>query len=117
MTQPVDNPIQRARQSRGWTQADLALKLGLRQAVIDRIESGGSRASVSHLDRLASTLGVSFSRLAQEYRAWWDAKQQQVLAKQARRKAEKGQGSARPPEPPRQHRRPGDPTAGRSGSP
>jgi len=92
MARPLDNPIRRARERRGLSQADLALKLGLRQSVIDQIESGGSRANMSHLDRLATMLGVSFSRLAQEYGDWWAAKQQQVKADQARRKAARSQG-------------------------
>jgi transcriptional regulator with XRE-family HTH domain len=92
MAQFPDNPIRRARERRGLTQADLALKLGLRLAMIEQIESGGSRANISHLDRLATLLGVSFSRLAQEYGDWWTAKQQHQKAEQARRKAAKRQG-------------------------
>ncbi len=92
MAQPTQtNPIRRAREVRGLSQTDLALKLGLRQAMIEQIESGGSRAKMSHLDGLASLLGVSFFRLSQEYGNWWTA-QQQARAGQQRRKPGKGRG-------------------------
>lgn len=48
-----------ARDSRGYTQTDLAIQSGLRQSVISHFESGRRLPSFDNLRRLAVALNVS----------------------------------------------------------
>lgn len=50
--------IQVMRESRRWTQADLARAMGTTQSAISRLEGGWSTPSLSLIKRLAKTFGV-----------------------------------------------------------
>jgi transcriptional regulator with XRE-family HTH domain len=57
---PVSLRIQELRESKGWSQAELARKSGVPQPTISRLESGKSRAlNLKHLEKLARALGVN----------------------------------------------------------
>lgn len=45
----IGSILQRARKRRGWTQADLAIRAGIRQATISLIESGNTAAKLKTL--------------------------------------------------------------------
>ncbi|MBI3922371.1 MAG: helix-turn-helix transcriptional regulator [Armatimonadetes bacterium] len=44
----------------GWTQRDLAERLGMTQSVVARLESGARLPTVGNLHRIAAVLGVEF---------------------------------------------------------
>ena len=46
-----------ARMKRGFTQADLAKKMGTKQSAIARVESGSANPSINFLQKLATALG------------------------------------------------------------
>lgn len=50
------NEVLRARSEKGITQKDLAEKVGTKQSVISRLESGRANPSVAFLKRLAQAL-------------------------------------------------------------
>ncbi|MFE3052296.1 multiprotein-bridging factor 1 family protein [Nocardia sp. NPDC059239] len=58
--------VRSARQSLGWTQSELALKSGMKQNAISRLEAGGVVPSVVTLDRVATALQL---RLTIEFAA------------------------------------------------
>jgi transcriptional regulator with XRE-family HTH domain len=51
------------RHRRGWTQEELAQRVGVAPNTIARIESGNRRPSLGLLERLARTLNVDLARL------------------------------------------------------
>ena len=52
----VINAIIEARRNKGITQKELALRIGTKQSVISRLESGRANPSVAFLKRLAQAL-------------------------------------------------------------
>ncbi|PTW61996.1 Xre family transcriptional regulator [Breoghania corrubedonensis] len=52
--------IQRARKKRGWTQAQLAERAGLRQETISLIENGGKDAKLTSLLSILAALDLEF---------------------------------------------------------
>ena len=52
--------IQRARKRRGWTQAELATRSGLRQATISTIETGGATTKLNSLLAILAALDLEF---------------------------------------------------------
>lgn len=63
----VIRAITRARAETGITQKDLAKKMGTRQSVISRLESGNANPSIKFLQKLAAALNakleIKFSTL------------------------------------------------------
>lgn len=57
--------IQEARLSRGYTQADLAIKLATSQSAINRIEKGGQNISLEMLARISDVLSTNIISLNQ----------------------------------------------------
>src|SRR5690349_5333044 len=56
----VGDLVKRARESRGWTQTDLAREAGLRQTYISQVESGEIALPRDHnLDKLGAALGLT----------------------------------------------------------
>jgi transcriptional regulator with XRE-family HTH domain len=51
--------LRRARQARGWSQADLAAQLGVSKSLISRIEQGRANITLATVEQLASALGVT----------------------------------------------------------
>lgn len=54
----VIRAIVRARAEKGITQADLAKKIGTKQSVISRLESGNANPSIGFLKKLAAALNT-----------------------------------------------------------
>jgi len=54
----VGEAVRRARQSHGWTQAELAERAGTSQPSIARLERGQVSPTVMTLDRIARALGT-----------------------------------------------------------
>jgi transcriptional regulator with XRE-family HTH domain len=56
--------LKRARQAKGWTQAELAKRAQVRQGYLSELELGQkTNPSMALLERLARALGTSVSRL------------------------------------------------------
>lgn len=55
----VIRAIIRARANEGITQADLAKKIGTKQSVISRLESGNANPSIAFLKKLAAALNTN----------------------------------------------------------
>ena len=65
---PIGDRIRARRQDLGWTQEELARRLGVRQNVISRLESGTVKSpSVLLIRRLARTLNVTADYLVGMY--------------------------------------------------
>lgn len=56
------------RRARGFTQEQLAVAAGVRQAQISEIESGKISVRIDSLERIAQALGVPFAELFEEGR-------------------------------------------------
>lgn len=56
MTIPLGRQIAELRAARGLSQAETALRSGVRQATLSRIETGTSKPTLDTLERLAQTL-------------------------------------------------------------
>ena len=56
--------IRQLRQERGWTQLDLAARVGVTRAVISRWERGVTRPWPRHRMRLADHFGISVEDIA-----------------------------------------------------
>lgn len=54
----IARAIVQLRQEKGWTQAQLAEKLGTTQSVVARLESGTHRPSLATLQKAARVLGA-----------------------------------------------------------
>ena len=50
--------IIKKRAEKGWTQQDLAQRVGTKQSAISRLESGNYNPSVTFLKKVATTLGA-----------------------------------------------------------
>ena len=50
--------LRRARQARGWSQADLAAELGVSKSLISRIEQGRANITLATVEGLAGALGI-----------------------------------------------------------
>ncbi len=59
----IGQRIRKARQRKGWTQAELGLRTGLRESMICKYELGYHTPSIKHLSRIADALGVSVDYL------------------------------------------------------
>ena len=56
---PIRLRLRELRRARGWSQADLGRKAGVRQATISRLESGtATKLSLEVLEKLAAALEV-----------------------------------------------------------
>ena len=55
--------VKRLREYKGWSQSELAQKVGIGQAAVCRIESGSHDPNGGTIDRLAAALGVSPDKL------------------------------------------------------
>lgn len=55
-------PVRRLRNQRGWTQEELAKRVGVARATIARIETGNRRPSLALLEQLAQALKVPLFR-------------------------------------------------------
>ena len=65
---PIGERIRTRRLALGWTQEELARRLGVRQNVISRLESGTVQSpSVTLIRRLARTLNVTADYLVGMY--------------------------------------------------
>lgn len=56
---PVQIPLEELRESKGWSQAELARRSGVGQATISRIEAGTRRIDLDVLEKLANALEVN----------------------------------------------------------
>ena len=54
----ISRQVLRLRQTRGWTQAELAKELHTKQSAIARLESGSHRPSLATLDKVGRILGA-----------------------------------------------------------
>jgi transcriptional regulator with XRE-family HTH domain len=59
----IGQRIRRARQSKGWTQAELGFRARLRETTICRYELGHQTPNIKNLSRIADALGVSVDYL------------------------------------------------------
>lgn len=66
---PIVLRVREARLRRGWTQAELARRAGVRRATINSLESGRrQRVNLGVLEKVAKALGVPVLRLLHEQR-------------------------------------------------
>lgn len=54
----LGDQVRRLREARGWSQAELAERMGSRQPVIARLELGGVEPTIPTLERVSAALGV-----------------------------------------------------------
>lgn len=80
ITKRVGNRIAELRQSRNWSQADLAYRLQVEPEAIDRLECGKSTPSLQTLESLAAALQVHISDLVSERAATPDQQAMQISA-------------------------------------
>ena len=59
----IGQRIREERQSKGWTQAELGLRSGLRESMICKYELGYHIPNPENLSRIADALGVSVDYL------------------------------------------------------
>jgi transcriptional regulator with XRE-family HTH domain len=59
----IGRNVKRRRERQGWTQAELAAKVGVHRITIARLEGGGKGPSWALLERLARVLRVKPGRL------------------------------------------------------
>ena len=55
----IGRQVRSLREARGLSQRELAERMGTTQSAIARLEAGGSRPSLSTLERLADALGTT----------------------------------------------------------
>ncbi|HHW36777.1 MAG TPA: helix-turn-helix transcriptional regulator [Bacillales bacterium] len=58
--------IKKLRESKGWTQSQLALKSRVSQSAISDIESGKRNPSFNVIKKIANALGVSVTELTDD---------------------------------------------------
>ena len=64
---PIVLRVREARMRRGWTQAELARRAGVRRATVNSLESGRrERVNLDVLEKVAKALGVPTLRLLRE---------------------------------------------------
>lgn len=61
-----DTRLREAREARGWTQGELADKLGVAQPFVSQLENGRRRPTPALLKRITTTLGISREELLAE---------------------------------------------------
>ena len=54
----ISRQVLRLRQTRGWTQAELAKALHTKQSAVARLESGSHRPSLATLDKICLAMGA-----------------------------------------------------------
>lgn len=54
----IGEEVRRLREERGWSQRELAERMGATQSVIARLEAGGVEPTIATLDRVAAALKV-----------------------------------------------------------
>ena len=59
----IGQRIRRARRRKGWTQAELGLRTGLRESIICKYELDRYTPRIKNLSRIADALGVSVDYL------------------------------------------------------
>ncbi|WP_159011381.1 helix-turn-helix transcriptional regulator [Bradyrhizobium sp. S69] len=55
--------LRKLRLERGWSQEDLAAEAGMRQALVSAIEVGAANPTLTSLEKLAATLGITLAEL------------------------------------------------------
>ncbi|QMV71414.1 helix-turn-helix transcriptional regulator [Comamonas piscis] len=80
ITKRVGNRIAELRQSRNWSQAELAFRLQVEPETIDHLECGTSTPSLQTLESLATALQVRISDLVIEHAAIPDQQAMQIRA-------------------------------------
>lgn len=78
ITKRVGNRIAALRQSRNWSQAELACRLQVEPETIDRLECGTSTPTLQTLESLATALQVRISDLVNEHAASPDQQAMQI---------------------------------------
>jgi transcriptional regulator with XRE-family HTH domain len=63
---PISLRIRELREARGWSQAELAERAGVRQATISTLETGKARRLLDVLERIAEALEVAPAKLLGE---------------------------------------------------
>lgn len=63
MTKPTTNPLREARRAKGWTQTDLAARVGLSRGWVQLTESYPMLASEATLAKIAGALGIPVSTI------------------------------------------------------
>ena len=66
---PISIRLEGLRNTKGWSQAELARRSGVPQQTISRIEAGTRRVDLYVLERLARALGVNASVLIEHSEA------------------------------------------------
>lgn len=61
------NPIRRLRKAQGWTQQDLAQKVGCSRSLISMLETGQTMPTFSMLQVLSRQFGVSIASFITEF--------------------------------------------------
>lgn len=69
MSVRVGKRIEMARKQKGWTQFDLAANLDMSRGAVCHYETGAREPSLTMLDQLADTLGVTMDYLFGRERA------------------------------------------------
>jgi transcriptional regulator with XRE-family HTH domain len=59
----IGERVRKLRKGRGWTQVEMAEKIGLDRSFLADVERGKRNISILNLEVIASGLGVSLSRL------------------------------------------------------
>ena len=60
---PMDNRIREFRERRGWSQSELAERVGVHWQTVQRVESGKTEPGTAKMSRYAEALGVSLEAL------------------------------------------------------
>lgn len=61
--QQIGKNIKALRQSKGWSQEQIALKLGITAPAFSKIESGQTDANFSRLEQIAQAFGITTTEL------------------------------------------------------
>lgn len=61
------NPIRRLRETQGWTQNELAQKIGCSRSLISMLETNHTMPTFTMFQRLAEKFGVSMASLVVEF--------------------------------------------------
>ncbi len=80
ITQRIGNRLAALRQSRNWSQAELASRLQVEPETIDSLERGTSTPTLQTLESLATALQVRTSDLVSEHAASPDQQAMQISA-------------------------------------
>ena len=61
------NPIRRLRQAQGWTQHELAQKIGCSRSLISMLETGQTMPTLNMLQMLSRQFGVSVASFIDDF--------------------------------------------------